>query len=101
MVKLLASSVTVLVMATVIQAQTTIKIDAKLYPTVNQIPPINSPEVIAWLKEIDLTGAPSIPLHTGDPPSCPKPAIPNEYVLGSSFRVVNTCEAKQKQEQLI
>ncbi|KAG0291851.1 chitin deacetylase [Dissophora globulifera] len=48
------------------------------YPTANAVPPIDSPEVVAWLKEIDLTGAPTIPLHTGDPPVCPNPPIVDE-----------------------
>ena len=48
------------------------------YPKINDVPPIDSPEVIAWLKEIDLTGAPDLPLHKGDPPACPSPPNPLE-----------------------
>ncbi|KAG0076827.1 chitin deacetylase [Podila epicladia] len=48
------------------------------YPPVNKVPDVNSPEVQAWLKEIDLTGAPTIPLHKGEPPACPNPPIPDE-----------------------
>ncbi|KAG0356357.1 hypothetical protein BC939DRAFT_448247 [Gamsiella multidivaricata] len=96
MVKLFTSSFTVLVitMAAAVQAQqsgstsTTVAaatpssapgtINPSEYPAPDKIPPINSPEVQAWLKEIDLTGAPSIPLHTGQPPSCPNPPIADE-----------------------
>ncbi|KAF9155820.1 chitin deacetylase [Linnemannia schmuckeri] len=78
MVKFFASSFTVLVLTlTAVKAQTTI--DINKYPAINQIPPTNSPEVQAWLKEVgDLSGAPSIPLHKGEPPACPNPPIPNE-----------------------
>ncbi|KAF9974957.1 chitin deacetylase [Actinomortierella ambigua] len=48
------------------------------YPPLNEIPDVKSPEVQAWLKEIDLKGAPAIPLHKGAPPVCPNPPIPNE-----------------------
>ncbi|KAF8928835.1 chitin deacetylase [Dissophora ornata] len=92
MVKFLTSSITVLVMTiATIQAQTTTSttaaattttaaatINVKDYPTINQIPPTNSAEVLAWLKEIDLTGAPNITIHTGQPPSCPNPPIADE-----------------------
>ncbi|KAG0054246.1 chitin deacetylase [Gryganskiella cystojenkinii] len=88
MVKLFASSLTVLVLSlALVQAQQPSSsapsapapsAPAAKYPPVNAVPPINSPEVIAWLKEIDLTGAPAIPLHTGAPPACPNPPIPNE-----------------------
>ncbi|KAG0276755.1 hypothetical protein BGZ95_007101, partial [Linnemannia exigua] len=72
-----SSSFTVLVLTlTAVKAQTAINI--KDYPAINQVPPIDSPEVKAWLQEIgDLSGAPSIPLHKGEPPSCPNPPIPN------------------------
>lgn len=89
MVKLLSSSITALVMAiAVIQAQTVPSpasapgtINPKDYPAANQVPPVNSPQVQQWLKEIDLTGAPSIPLHKGAPPNCPNPPIKDEYVV--------------------
>ncbi|KAF9925505.1 chitin deacetylase [Linnemannia zychae] len=75
MVKFVASSLSVLLLTiAAVKAQ----INPALYPKVNEIPPTNSPEVIAWLKEIDLTGAPSIPLHQGAPPACPNPPIANE-----------------------
>ncbi|GJJ71845.1 peptidoglycan-N-acetylglucosamine deacetylase [Entomortierella parvispora] len=77
MVKLFASSLTILVVSlALVKAQEPIVVAN--YPKPNAVPPINSPEVIAWLKEIDLTGAPDLPLHKGDPPSCPNPPIPNE-----------------------
>jgi peptidoglycan/xylan/chitin deacetylase (PgdA/CDA1 family) len=75
MVKFFASSLTVLVLTiAAVKAQ----INPALYPKVNEVPPVNSPEVIAWLKEIDLTGAPDIQLHVGAPPACPNPPIANE-----------------------
>jgi len=78
MVKFIASTLTVLVLTlAVVKAQSAINI--KDYPPVNQIPPTNSPEVLAWLKEIgDLSGAPNIPLHKGNPPACPNPPIKDE-----------------------
>ncbi|KAF9343235.1 chitin deacetylase, partial [Mortierella sp. AD094] len=87
MVKFVTSSIAVLVMTiATIQAQSNTKsappatasAPASKYPAVNLVPPIDSPEVQAWLKEIDLTGAPNLPLHTGDPPVCPNPPIPDE-----------------------
>ncbi|KAF8983397.1 chitin deacetylase [Entomortierella lignicola] len=90
MVKFLTSSITVLVMTIAsVQAQTTVTSATSTappatttttiaWPKINAIPPTNSPEVLAWLKEIDLTGAPNIALHTGNPPSCPNPPIADE-----------------------
>ncbi|KAF9181553.1 chitin deacetylase [Haplosporangium sp. Z 11] len=80
MVKLLSSSITILVLTiAAVKAQTAgSTLNPALYPKPNEVPPTNSPEVQAWLKEIDLTGAPDLPLHTGEPPECPNPPIPNE-----------------------
>ncbi|KAF9925763.1 chitin deacetylase [Linnemannia zychae] len=79
MVKFFSSSLTVLVLTLAVVKAQNGTIDPTKYPAANQIPPVNSPEVIQWLKEIgDLSGAPSIPLHKGAPPSCPNPPIPNE-----------------------
>ncbi|KAG0277527.1 chitin deacetylase [Linnemannia exigua] len=75
MVKFIASSLTVLLL-TIAAVKAQINIAA--YPKVNEVPPITSPEVQAWLKEIDLTGAPAIELHKGAPPACPNPPIANE-----------------------
>ncbi|KAG0328224.1 chitin deacetylase [Podila humilis] len=78
MAKFIFSSVTVLVLSlAVVKAQST-PIVISEYPKINEVPAINSPEVQAWLKEIDLTGAPAIPLHSGNPPSCPNPPIADE-----------------------
>ncbi|KAG0035853.1 chitin deacetylase [Podila clonocystis] len=74
MVKFFTSSIAALAMAALVSAQTPLT----GYPPANQVPDVNSPEVQAWLKEIDLTGAPTIPLHKGDPPACPNPPIANE-----------------------
>ncbi|KAF9425272.1 chitin deacetylase [Podila epigama] len=47
------------------------------YPPLFQVPDVNSPEVQGWLSEIDLQGAPTISLNSGDPPSCPtEPSFP-------------------------
>ncbi|KAG0336427.1 chitin deacetylase [Podila humilis] len=86
MVKLLISTFTVLVLsvtAAAVSVQTPAAAPATGapftgYPAANAIPDINSPEVQAWLKEIDLTDAPTTPLHKGDPPPCPNPPIPDE-----------------------
>ncbi|KAG0210214.1 chitin deacetylase [Mortierella sp. GBA30] len=70
MVKLFATSLTIVVLSlAVVKAQEPIVIAN--YPKINEIPPVTSPEVVAWLKEIDLSGAPNIPLRVGAPPACP------------------------------
>ncbi|KAG0267022.1 chitin deacetylase [Mortierella polycephala] len=46
------------------------------YPPIDQVPETNSPQVQAWLKKIDLTRAPKIPLGEGDPPLCPPAPFP-------------------------
>ncbi|KAG0241560.1 chitin deacetylase [Actinomortierella wolfii] len=73
MVKFLSSSFAIVAFIAVANAQAMTG-----YPKVNEVPDVNSPEVQAWLKEIDLTGAPDLPLHKGAPPACPNPPIPNE-----------------------
>ncbi|KAK3823532.1 MAG: family 4 carbohydrate esterase, partial [Benniella sp.] len=47
------------------------------YPRAGAVPPVDSPQVQAWLKEIDLSGAPDISLNHGEPPSCPSKIDPN------------------------
>ncbi|KAF9430576.1 chitin deacetylase [Entomortierella beljakovae] len=75
MVKVLASSIVFLLTFAAVKAQTPIVITD--YPTVNTVPPVNSPQMLEWLKEIDLTGAPNIPKTTapkGSPPlTCAAP----------------------------
>ncbi|KAH7057832.1 putative chitin deacetylase, partial [Linnemannia elongata] len=68
MVKILFSLTLVVLSLSVASAQAPI-VNSD-YPMPNEVPPTNSPEVLAWLKELDLTGAPDIPLRTGDPPNC-------------------------------
>ncbi|KAG0076292.1 chitin deacetylase [Podila epicladia] len=46
------------------------------YPPIDQVPDVNSPEVKHWLKQIDLRGAPKIPVNNGDPPTCPTVPFP-------------------------
>ncbi|KAF9933283.1 chitin deacetylase, partial [Modicella reniformis] len=80
MVKAFVSSLSVLLLTiAVVKGQTTIVLSE--YPKVNEIPDVKSPEVQAWLKEIDLTGAPSIALAKapkGSPPACV--AVPDACV---------------------
>ncbi|KAF9585394.1 chitin deacetylase [Lunasporangiospora selenospora] len=76
MVKLFTSIAIVAVSIAVARAQSTGPLDASKYPRPDAVPPTNSPEVQAWLKEIDLTGAPSLPLNKNEECS-PKP-VPNE-----------------------
>ncbi|KAG0079363.1 chitin deacetylase, partial [Podila epicladia] len=77
MVKFITSTLTVLVLTVaMVKAQSPINIAD--YPPINQVPDTKSAQVQAWLKEIDLTGAPAISLHVGAPPSCPNPPIANE-----------------------
>ncbi|KAF9168927.1 chitin deacetylase [Mortierella sp. AD011] len=80
MVKLFATSITVVVLTfAAVKAQVPIVISD--YPTINEIPPTDSPEVKAWLAEIgDLSGAPQIPLPnpTAQPPPCAKKPLANE-----------------------
>ncbi|KAF9946905.1 chitin deacetylase [Mortierella alpina] len=55
------------------------------YPPRDEVPDVNSPQVQAWLKEIDLTGVPAIaPYPPGDPtPACPTAAInANDCIRG-------------------
>ncbi|KAF9308911.1 chitin deacetylase [Podila horticola] len=45
------------------------------YPPVNAVPPVNSPQMTEWLKEINLADVPKLALHPGNPPAaCPQPA---------------------------
>jgi len=77
MVKFITSTFTVLVLTVaMVKAQSPIVITD--YPPINQVPDTKSAQVQAWLKEIDLTGAPALPLHVGAPPACPNPPIANE-----------------------
>ncbi|KAF9209620.1 chitin deacetylase [Haplosporangium sp. Z 27] len=52
-------------------AQTVPGKSAIKYPEAKIVPPTNSSEVQAWLKDINLSGAPDIGLNYGTPPSCP------------------------------
>lgn len=77
MVKFIASSFTIVVLSlAVVKAQAPIVIAN--YPTINEVPPTNTPQVQAWLKEIDLTGAPTVPVRVGAPPPCAAPPHPDE-----------------------
>ncbi|KAF9924138.1 chitin deacetylase [Linnemannia zychae] len=41
------------------------------YPPSSAVPSVDHPQVKQWLSEIDLKGAPKIPLNVGEPPDCP------------------------------
>ncbi|KAG0051293.1 chitin deacetylase [Gryganskiella cystojenkinii] len=77
MVKLFVSSLTLVVLSLSVANAQIAPIVIADYPKVNEIPPTNTPQVQAWLKELDLTGAPTFPLHTGNPPVCAA-SLPNE-----------------------
>lgn len=47
------------------------------FPPSSAVPSITHPQVQQWLAEIDLKGAPSIPLNVGDPPDCPAKVDPD------------------------
>ncbi|KAF9102854.1 chitin deacetylase, partial [Mortierella sp. GBA35] len=55
---------------------TTAAVNIAEFPATSAVPPVNHPQVQQWLSEIDLTGAPSIPLNVGDPPDCPAEVNP-------------------------
>lgn len=75
LLKILAVSLIVVVGA--VQAQAIIP----GYPPLYQVPDVNSREVKHWLKQVDLSGAPKVPLNTGEPPSCPTEPFPDRYRL--------------------
>ncbi|KAI7822058.1 hypothetical protein BC939DRAFT_398283 [Gamsiella multidivaricata] len=41
------------------------------FPAVNEVPPVNSTEVKEWLKGLSFADVPALPVHTGNPPTCP------------------------------
>ncbi|KAF9370696.1 chitin deacetylase [Podila verticillata] len=47
------------------------------YPPLYEVPDVNSREVKRWLKQIDLSGAPKIPLNVGEVPPCPTEPFPD------------------------
>ncbi|KAI7823810.1 hypothetical protein BC939DRAFT_384237, partial [Gamsiella multidivaricata] len=71
MVKVTLSLSVLLLAVVAVRGQSTIVIAD--YPKINEVPDVNSAQVQAWLKEIDLTGSPAIPKLTapkGSPPDC-------------------------------
>ncbi|KAF9994489.1 chitin deacetylase [Entomortierella chlamydospora] len=80
MVKVVASTFSALLLTiSAVMAQ----INVADYPTINEVPPVTSAQVQAWLKEVDLSGAPNIPVLTapkGSPPACVVPAVANSCV---------------------
>lgn len=77
MVKYLVS---ITLLATVLA---TVQAQLKGYPPSDKVPDVKSAQVKAWLKEVDLSGAPKIPIakgRPGDAPKCNKRQLPNEYV---------------------
>ncbi|KAG0263620.1 chitin deacetylase [Mortierella polycephala] len=78
MVKFIAPSLTIVFLTlAAVKAQSPIVIAN--FPPPNAIPPTNSTEVQAWIKELgDLSGAPNIPLRSGAPPECANPPAEDE-----------------------
>ncbi|KAG0284802.1 chitin deacetylase [Linnemannia gamsii] len=75
MVKYLVS---ITLLATVLA---TVQAQLKGYPPSEKVPDVKSAQVKAWLKEVDLSGAPKIPIakgRPGDAPKCNKRQLPNE-----------------------
>ncbi|KAF9148644.1 chitin deacetylase [Linnemannia schmuckeri] len=50
---------------------TTAAINKADFPPSSVVPSVTHPQVQQWLAEIDLKGAPSIPVNVGEPPDCP------------------------------
>ncbi|KAF9358924.1 chitin deacetylase [Mortierella sp. AD094] len=80
MVKVFVSTLSVLLLTiSAVKAQ----INIADYPPINAVPPTTSAQVQAWLKEIDLTGAPAIPAlkaPKGSPPACEATPFPGSCV---------------------
>jgi len=71
MVRITATSLSVLVLTIAAVNAQIPKLDPSKYPVINVVPPINTPQVQAWLKELgDLSAAPKFPLRVGAPPGC-------------------------------
>ncbi|KAF9390191.1 hypothetical protein CPB97_009758 [Podila verticillata] len=47
------------------------------YPPLYEVPDVNPREVKRWLKQIDLSGTPNIPLSVEDVPGCPTDPLPD------------------------
>ncbi|KAF9202252.1 chitin deacetylase [Podila verticillata] len=67
------------------------------YPPLYEVPDVNSREVKRWLKQIDLSGAPKIPLNVGEVPPCPTEPFPDRLLdylkaekLKATFFLVGT-----------
>ncbi|KAG0079932.1 chitin deacetylase [Linnemannia elongata] len=56
---------------------TTAAINKADFPPSSAVPSVTHPQVQQWLAEIDLKGAPSIPLNVGEPPDCPAQVDPD------------------------
>lgn len=45
------------------------------FPTVNAVPPVDTPQMKEWLKDINFADVPKLASHPGNPPApCPLPA---------------------------
>lgn len=66
-------AVSLLVVVGAVQAQAVIL----GYPSLYEVPDVNSREVKRWLKQVDLSGAPKIPLNVGEVPGCPTEPFPD------------------------
>ncbi|KAG0025030.1 chitin deacetylase [Podila clonocystis] len=92
MVKAFIASLTVIVLSLAAVNAQTVPINAANYPPPNQVPDINSPQVQAWLKEVNLTGVPpthlNIPDVPGGAPDCAKITPQNDC-----YSVCDECKA--------
>ncbi|KAG0381188.1 chitin deacetylase [Mortierella sp. AD032] len=71
--KTILSTVAIALMAA---ATATAQFNAALFPPGNAVPPVDSPQVVEWLKEIDLKDVPVFNVNKGAPPQCPTTPLP-------------------------
>ncbi|KAG0210651.1 chitin deacetylase [Mortierella sp. GBA30] len=76
MIRLLAPPSIFVIVFTLVGITTVTAFSVSNYPAPKRIPSIYTPQVQQWLKEIDLTDAPDIPLRVGRPPACDVPPLP-------------------------
>ncbi|KAF9345407.1 chitin deacetylase [Mortierella sp. AD094] len=60
-------TITAATLASIVAAQ----FNPAVFPQVNLVPPVNSTEVKEWLKGLNFADVPALPIHTGNPPTCP------------------------------
>ncbi|KAF9406500.1 chitin deacetylase [Podila epigama] len=72
------------------------RMNAAIYPIKDRIPDINSPQVKAWIAEIDWSKVPNIPVAQGLPeaPRFPKCPPPNQVDKAACWWSCDSCVAK-------